>query len=138
MLNAPISIVSIVCGLPWGAIGVAASYSLARVVIVNPLAYWLAGRSGPVRTRDLYGHLLPFALASGTAFATCLAFRQFVELNGRLSNIAASGVIILISMLAVLLLFPVGRSALLDVKYLLFLLRPVKPERSLQCGTDAL
>jgi hypothetical protein len=91
-----------------------------------------------VRTRDLYGHLLPFVLASTAAFVACLAFRQVKFLNGALINITASGAIILVVMLAVLLMFPVGRSALLDVKYLLFLLRPVKPERSFQCGTDAL
>ena len=138
VMNAPISIVSIVCGVPWGAVGVAASYSLARVLVVNPLAYWWAGRSGPVRTRDLYGHLLPFVLASTAAFGACVAFRRIMSLNGAIINIAASGAIILVVMLAVLLLFPVGRSALLDVKYLLFLLRPVKTERSLECGTDTL
>ena len=138
VMNAPISIVSIVCGVPWGAVGVAASYSLARVLVVNPLAYWWAGRSGPVRTRDLYGHLLPFVLASTAAFGACVTFRRIMSLNGAIINIAASGAIILVVMLAVLLLFPVGRSALLDVKYLLFLLRPVKTERSLECGTDTL
>ena len=129
LMNAPISIVSIVCGLPWGAVGVAASYSLARVLLVNPLAYWWAGRSGPVRTRDIFGRLLPFVLASIAAFVACLAFRRLLFLNGGIINIGASGAIILVVMLAVLLLFPVGRSALLDVKYLLFLLRPIKPER---------
>ena len=137
MMNAPISIVSILCGLPWGAVGVAASYSLARVLVVNPLAYWWAGRSGPVRTRDLYRHLLPFVLASTAAFVACVAFRRIMFLNGVI-NIAASGAIILVVMLAVLLIFSVGRSALLDVKYLLFLLRPLNPERSFQSGTDAL
>lgn len=126
MINAPISILSILCGLPWGAVGVAASYSLTRVIVVNPLMYWFAGRSGPVRTRDLYGHLAPFILATAGAFLACLAFRRFVVLSGTVVNIAASGAIILVATLALLLLFPVGRSALLDVKYLLFLLKPLK------------
>ena len=138
LINAPISIVSILCGLPWGAVGVAASYSLTRVLIVNPLAYWLVGRSGPVRTRDLYGHLMPFVLASIVAFVACLGFRQFVVLSSTLLNLAVSGTIILVTTLASLLLFEVGRSALLDVKYLLFLLRPVKPQRSFDCETGAL
>ena len=127
LLNAPISVISIICGLPWGAVGVAASYSLTRVLVVNPLAYWLVGRSGPVRTRDLYGHLAPFLLASTGAFLACVGFRQFVVFNGTLLNIFASGAIILVTMPAVLLLFPVGRSALVDVKYLLLLLRPLRP-----------
>jgi O-antigen/teichoic acid export membrane protein len=118
MIAAPISIVSILCGLPWGAVGVAASYSLTRVVIVNPLVYWLMGRSGPVRTKDLYGHLLPFILTSIGAFLVCLTFRSFVDLGSTILTIAANGVVILGTTLALLSLFPVGRSALLDVKYL--------------------
>jgi PST family polysaccharide transporter len=138
MINAPISIASILCGLPWGPVGVAASYSLTRVLVVNPLVYWLMGRSGPVRTRDLYGHLAPFVLSSVAAFLACLAFRSYVVLGSTILTIAANGVIILGTTLAFLLLFPVGRSALLDVKYLLVFLRPVRPERSFDSGTSGL
>jgi O-antigen/teichoic acid export membrane protein len=127
LINAPISIVSIVCGLPWGAVGVAASYSLTRVIVVNPLMYWFVGRSGPVRTRDLYGQVVPFILASTAALLACLAFRQLVSLNGVLVNIAASGIIIAVTTLGFLLLFPTGRRALLDVKYLLLFLKPHSP-----------
>jgi hypothetical protein len=122
-VNAPISIASILVGLPWGPVGVAASYSLTRVIIVNPFVYWMMGRSGLVRTKDLYGHLIPFILASIGAFLASLAFRSFVVLDSSILN--ASGVIVLGTTLALLLLFPVGMSALLDVKYLLFLLRPL-------------
>jgi len=138
MINAPISIASIICGLPWGAVGVAASYSLTRVVVVNPLVYWIMGRSGPVRTKDLYGHLAPFVLASIGAFLTCLAFRSFVVLNSTILNIAASGIVVLVTTLAFLLLFPVGRSALLDVKYLLGFLRPLIPNWSFGSRTGDL
>ncbi len=138
MINAPISIASIICGLPWGAVGVAASYSLTRVVVVNPLVYWIMGRSGPVRTKDLYGHLAPFVLASIGAFLTCLAFRSFVVLNSTILNIAASGIVVLVTTLAFLLLFPVGRSALLDVKYLLGFLRPFIPNWSFGSRTGDL
>jgi len=138
MIAAPVSIASILCGLPWGALGVAAAYSLSRVVVVNPLVYWLVGRSGPVRTKDLYAHLAPFLLASIGAFLACLAFRSFVVFNGTILNIAASGLIILGTTVALLLLFPVGRSALLDIKYLMVFLRPLKPERSFDSGTGGL
>lgn len=138
MVNAPISIVSILCGLPWGAVGVAASYSLRRVIVVNPLGYWLVGRSGPVHTRDLFGHLTPFILASIGGFLACLAFRSFVVPGSIVLNIAINGAIILGTMLAFLLLFPVGRSALHHVKYLLFLLKPIKPERSFDSGTGGI
>jgi PST family polysaccharide transporter len=138
MINAPISIASILFGLPWGAVGVAASYSLTRVLIVNPLVYWIMGRSGPVRTKDLYGHLVPFVLTSIGAFLVCLSFRSLVVLDSAILTIAINGVIILGTTLALLSAFPVGRSALLDVKYLLFFLRPIKPERSFDSGTGGL
>jgi hypothetical protein len=102
------------------------------------LVYWIMGRSGPVRTKDLYGHLVPFVLASIAAFLTCLAFRSLVVLDSTILNIAASGIVILGTTLTFLLLFPVGRSALLDVKYLLIFLRPLKPDRSLGSGTGEL
>jgi hypothetical protein len=98
----------------------------------------MMGRSGPVRTKDLYGRLIPFILASVAAFLACLAFRSFVVLSSTILTIAASGVIILGTTVAFLMLFPVGRSALLDVKSLLFLLRPVKPERSVDSGKGEL
>lgn len=60
MMNAPISRVSIMAGLPWEPTGVAASYSLTRLLVVNPLLYWFVGRKGPVRTGDFYRHLAPF------------------------------------------------------------------------------
>ena len=138
MIAAPVSIASILCGLPWGAVGVAASYSLSRVVVVNPLVYWLMGRSGPVRTKDLYGHLAPFLLASVGAFLASLAFRFVVVLNSTILNIAVSGVIILGTTVAILMLFPVGRSALLDIKYLLVFLRPGRAEQSFDSGTGRL
>jgi O-antigen/teichoic acid export membrane protein len=138
MINAPISIASILFGLPWGPVGVAASYSITRVVVVNPLVYWMMGRSGPVRTRDLYGHLMPFILASAGAFLACLAFRSFVDFGSTMLTITANGVVVLGTTLALLSLFPVGRSALHDVKYLMFLLRPLKPEQSFESGTGGL
>jgi len=127
LINAPISIVSILCGLPWGAVGVAASYSLTRLIVVNPLMYWFVGRSGPVRMIDFYRQLAPFMLATGGSFLACLAFRRFVSLNGEVLNIIASGVIVFGTTMASLLFFPAGRSALLDVKYLVLLLKSQKP-----------
>lgn len=137
-INAPISIASIIAGLPWGAVGVAASYSLTRVLVVNPLVYWIMGRSGPVRTKDLYRHLIPFILASLGAFLACLAFRSFVDLGSTILTIGANGIVVLGTTVALLLLFPVGRSTLHDVKYLLVFLRPLKPGRSFDSETGGL
>jgi hypothetical protein len=63
-------------------------------------------------------------LATTGAFLACSVGRRFVILNSTVVNIAASGAIILGTTLALLLLFPVGRSALLDIKYLWSLVQP--------------
>ena len=45
---------SFVVGLPFGPFGVALAYSASCLLIQMPVVYWLAGRSGPVSTLDLW------------------------------------------------------------------------------------
>lgn len=69
---------SFFAGLPWGAEGVAASYSLSGLFLRTPLLFWYVGRRGPVTTRDLYElHLLPGAATVGV-FGSLWAFRWIV------------------------------------------------------------
>jgi len=42
MVAGPITIASIIAGLPWGAVGVAASYVTGQLVMINIL-YWYVG-----------------------------------------------------------------------------------------------
>jgi O-antigen/teichoic acid export membrane protein len=125
MINAPISIAAILCGLPWGPTGVAASYSLTRLLLIIPLLFWFVGRTGPVRTGDFYQHIAPFMLAAVTSLGACLAFRWLFRVETPLFNIVCSAAITAGTTLSVLWLIPTGRSALLDVKYSLQLLRPL-------------
>ena len=74
IISAPLSILSIVVGLPWGATGVAASYSLTRIFVTHPLMYWFVGRSGPVRTKDFYKLLAPFVLSSTVGISPAWLF----------------------------------------------------------------
>jgi PST family polysaccharide transporter len=126
LINAPISVLSILCGLPWGPVGIAASYSLARVIVVNPLMYWFVGRSGPVRMGDFYTQVAPFVCASTGAVLTCLGLRQVVTFSSAWQAIIASSLVVFISTVGLLFLFPGGRSALHEAKNLLMLLRPPK------------
>ena len=52
-LISAISIVSILIGLPFGPIGVAASFALGTTFVRVPMCFWLAGRKGPVTVADL-------------------------------------------------------------------------------------
>lgn len=128
MMNSPISIASILVGLAWGPTGVAASYSLTRLLLVNQLLFWFVGRTGPVRTADFYRHIAPFVLAAGASVVACLACRWLFHLETPLIGIACSAAITAATTLATLWLMPTGRAALLDVKYSLLLLRPLGTE----------
>lgn len=126
LINAPISILSIVIGLPWGVIGVAASWSVMRIVVVNPLLFWYVGRKGPVRTVDFYRLLAPFTFASLVSLAVCFAFRRFVVIANPLIGFVACGILVGLTTLLVLALLPAGRKALADIKHSILLLRPDK------------
>ena len=81
LISGPLTIASIVFGLPWGAVGVAASYALTRVLLTDPLLFWFVGRTGPVRTRDFYRTIAPFTLASLLALAVSYCVRSVAEFH---------------------------------------------------------
>jgi O-antigen/teichoic acid export membrane protein len=124
LISSPLSILSIIAGLPWGATGVAASYSLTRVFISNPLMYWFVGRTGPVRTKDFYKLLAPFVLSSVVGILACVVFRHFFKLGNPVIGLAVCGSLIALTNLLVLLLVPSGRKALADIWNSILLLRP--------------
>lgn len=126
MIGAPLTTLSIVAGLPWGAVGVAFSSSVGRVCIIYPLMFWFVGRAGPVRTADFYRLLAPFACASTCALLACLAFRTLARPSIPLVGVIAIFIITSVVTLFVLFLIPAGRLALRDIKRTLDLLLAVK------------
>lgn len=52
------SVLAFIGGLPFGPIGVASAYSISECVR-TPILWWLIGRSGPVRHRDLMNVIGP-------------------------------------------------------------------------------
>jgi O-antigen/teichoic acid export membrane protein len=54
LLVSGVTAISFVVGLPWGPVGVAISYSISGLLVRMPISYYIAGRSGPVRTRELW------------------------------------------------------------------------------------
>jgi PST family polysaccharide transporter len=116
LISGPLTMGSIVLGLPWGAVGVATSYALTRVLLTDPLLFWFVGRKGPVRTIDFYRTIAPFTLASLAALAVSSAFRNFAGIEnpilGLVTLFAITGAVTLLC-LAVL---PGGRLALSDIK----------------------
>jgi PST family polysaccharide transporter len=127
LINAPISILAILAGVPWGVVGVAASFSAGRILVANPLLFWFVGRTGPVRTGDFYRLLAPFTGASICSLLVCLAFRHFVVVTNPVVGFVGCGIIMAISMPVFLALMPAGRKALADIKNSMLLLLPHKP-----------
>jgi PST family polysaccharide transporter len=113
MIGGPITIVSIIAGLPWGAVGVATSYVIGQLIVINIL-YWYVGRRGPVRTMDFYRTIAPFAAASLSVLAACLAFRHWLHPLNALGGIISCTVIALLTTILVLAVIPAGRNALRD------------------------
>jgi len=73
-----VTLCSFLVGLPFGPAGVAISYSASCVLIQLPVVYYIAGRRGPVRRKDLWigclRHLPVWGVVCGAA---CFA-RTFV------------------------------------------------------------
>jgi PST family polysaccharide transporter len=69
-----IMVASFVAGLPFGPAGVAIAYSASCLLVQLPVRYYIAGRSGPVSTTDLWmGFLRYLPLWLVVWGATCLA-----------------------------------------------------------------
>lgn len=113
------AIASFIIGLPWGPVGVAASYSSIWICACMPLLFWFVGRTGPVKTGDFYRVLAPFICASLGTLLLLLVFRKYVEISNPLLGCAIAFGITGIAFLAILMALPAGRLALQDVKSLI-------------------
>ena len=122
LIGSALTVAGIIAGLRWGAVGVAASYSITSVVVVIPLLFWFVSRSGPVLMKDFYRTIAPVALASMCSFAVLLFLRRSISFNSSLAGIAISLVVVVATTLSILVLLPQGRSVLLDLKQTITLL----------------
>ena len=72
LVNSSVTFSAFLAGLPFGPAGVAFSYSAACFLILLPAIHYIAGRRGPVTTRDLWGrfltHLPLWLVVSSTAW----------------------------------------------------------------------
>ncbi len=120
------AIISIVIGLPWGPVGVAMSYGLIGFFIRTPLNLWYVGREGPVRTRDFYVTMAPFALAAISSGLAVLAYRRLAAPSTPLIGLVVSFAIAAPVALGVMALTRAGRNAIKDMIHSLGHLRPAR------------
>lgn len=121
-IGGAVAIASIVIGLPWGAFGVAASYSLTGLCVTPPLLFWFVGRKGPVRAADFYRAIAPTACATACALVASLAFRRLTEVHNPAAGIVATFFITAATTLAILIIIPAGKRSLRDLKPLFMML----------------
>jgi len=79
-----IVVASFVAGLPFGPAGVAIAYSASCLILQMPVLFWLAGRSGPVSTADLWlgfvRHLPLWVVVCGATWLAHAAVLKFSAL----------------------------------------------------------
>jgi O-antigen/teichoic acid export membrane protein len=75
---------SFVAGLPFGPVGVAASFSCVGLLLRVPIQYYIVGRSGPVSTSDLWNVTLRY-LPNCVIVGGVTWFAQTLPLSGKSS-----------------------------------------------------
>ena len=105
---------SFFAGLSWGAVGVAAGYTISEYLIRLPAMYWVIGKIGPVTTRDMV--LLQFPLLAAAAVTKLihdLLLRHALGLQGVL--MIATTILLAYALAATgQALFPAGRARLAE------------------------
>jgi O-antigen/teichoic acid export membrane protein len=77
-IGAFLTFASFIVGLPFGPVGVAMAFSLSSLFVRLPIHYYVAGRRGPVSTKDLWVGLLRHLPLWLVAFAATWCARQSV------------------------------------------------------------
>jgi O-antigen/teichoic acid export membrane protein len=122
LVGGALTVTAILLGLPWGATGVAASYSLMTVVVLIPLLWWFIGRKGPVRALDFYRTIGPPTATVITIILALLVFRRSNAIQNEVLGVFAAACISGCLTLLVLSAFKSGRAAIRDIGLLLALL----------------
>jgi PST family polysaccharide transporter len=121
LLGGAIAVASIIIGLPWGPVGVAASYAVSDLLISTPLLFWYVGRRGPVRAGDFYRTISPAACGAALSLVGLLICRLWLESFQHLVvRLTIAFLIAAIITFIVLSALPAGRRSLQSFKEMLF------------------
>ena len=119
LIDAAISIASIIAGLPWGAVGVAGSYAIVGLCIRKPLQFWFVNRVGPVRTSEFYRAIVPSICASLAVLLVVFFFRRWADFSGPVQGLMVSFALAVGAALISFYILPRGRMALRDIRELI-------------------
>jgi PST family polysaccharide transporter len=124
MIGSTVTVAGILLGVPWGAGGVAASYSITFLGLAAPLLFWFVGKKGPVKTRDFYRSASPAAFAATAVLIALGGLRTALGEIPPTHGLLASATCAVVVAVAALLSLPAGRRALRDFRETGRLLRP--------------
>jgi O-antigen/teichoic acid export membrane protein len=112
VIGSVIALVSFLVGLPWGALGVAISFTAFDLLLRAPILLWMTGRTGHVRLRDLIACLWPAWTCAVPMSACFLAVDQLLPTLTPLTRLAVGVPLGLVVGGGVTWLTPWGRAAL--------------------------
>jgi PST family polysaccharide transporter len=109
------TVLAFLAGMPFGAAGVAISYSIAGLLIHIPALYYIAGRQGPVTTWDLWGGLLRHLPVWGIVCGVAWLLGTYTAGMGSLVQLAVGCAGGLIAGIAFICVWPQSRRVALDL-----------------------
>ena len=117
LIDGGLCVASIVAGLPWNVVGVAASIALVALLVRLPVAFWLATRRGPVSMGHISTSIAPAACAALAAAATAWLLRHyaFPGSDPTITGILTVGAAGMLAMLLAVLSWPETRRELLGM-----------------------
>jgi PST family polysaccharide transporter len=105
LIDASLCVASILAGLHWGVVGIAASLALTGLFVRTPIAFWLATRRGPVSAGFVWRAVAPPASAAAMVAVAVGCLRRF-EPEPTLVALATTAVVGLSAASLVLLAWP--------------------------------
>jgi PST family polysaccharide transporter len=107
--GAVVNVTSFLVGLPWGAVGVAASYTITNYVVMVPLVWISMGRNGSVSTKNLIDTSGPHWIACAAAVIVVRFLAMKLASPDTLAGMTISLALSYASYTAVLLIFSAKR-----------------------------
>jgi PST family polysaccharide transporter len=123
LVGSAVSFCSYVAGLHWGPAGVAVSCSTAGVLILLPIIYRIAGKSGPVTTSDLWIGFLRQLPVWAVVCAATFAARALVPAAKPITQLLVCAPLGLLGGAAFILSFPPSRRVAFNLLSILQLIK---------------
>jgi len=116
LIGSALNAAFIVGGLPFGPVGVAASFAVGGLAVRMPVVFWMASRHGPVSLGNMVHSMLPSGVASILIVGALWSLRGagLLALDSPLRSLAVAIAVTAIVALACFASLPQSRQALVE------------------------